>query len=986
MISERAKLILNKVLRKLLLLLLFPYLIFPSFAFIPVAYGASGAPRIISYQGRLLDSSGNLLGGSSGTTYYFKFSIWDNATVGSGTRLWPASAPTSVGITVTSGVFNVNIGDTRNGYPDLLNYNFNTNQDIYLQVEASSDNSTFETLSPRQRIAASSFSILSEAVSGTSTPSSFGTTSPIGLSVVTIEATTTDAIGLSVRAASGQTANILQIQDARGINQIFVDSDFKFGIGTSTIGTKLEVAGGGVFKGTLYTEATSTASSIIATSTLGVGTSTPGTNTQLSVVGNVYFGGGLAVGRSATTTPGHVGATLLHSDTQIVARGLLSCDTIDTDANGVFKCGSDASGATNTDLQDAYNTSADDAQITTTDTKDIIFDIEDTATDANVAITIEDPSGGQFLIQNRNSSEAATTTVFTVNRDGSVGIAGTTTPGAGLAVGSGTTTILGLDVYAWGQLNIPNLVATSTSLTSLIQGSLGIASSSLGGNKLEVGGFGVVKGNFNIEATSTLSSLNATNTISVASSSPGSGINLAVLGHTVLGGNLTVTGAADFQGDINFGTTGTTTFQGGLSAAGLASSQGVTISGGDLLFSGSGKVTVTGSATSTLPNLNVSTLLGAAAINTTGPVSVGGRLEVTGSASSSFSGGLAIGSTGGLSSASGLTITGGNIQTSGRIKVTDTATSTFSGGIDLVDLKAVSLHVTGGNTFDRALEVTESATSSFVGGILVASTGGLTSASGLTITGGNIQTSGRITSTDTATSSFSGGLAVSTVGGLSSAAGLTLTGGDIQSSGKFTITSTATSSISGSLDITGTGGLQTARIYNSGAALNVGSSLQNLSLAGAQIIGTAPTILFGTTTAPLDSADAITFEATSTASNVLTLRGFGSLNKYAGNLFQIQDSVAQNLIVANNVGALSILASSSPSVGFAVGATSTIIGGQTTIYGTTTVAALSATSTLGIASSSPGSGVNLAVTGHTVLGGNVSVVGNLDVQSTATST
>src|SRR3989344_3462907 len=63
---------------------------------------ASGTPAIISYQGRLADSSDNLLGGS-GTTYYFKFSIWNNATVGSGNKLWPPGTPGTTTATVKQG-------------------------------------------------------------------------------------------------------------------------------------------------------------------------------------------------------------------------------------------------------------------------------------------------------------------------------------------------------------------------------------------------------------------------------------------------------------------------------------------------------------------------------------------------------------------------------------------------------------------------------------------------------------------------------------------------------------------------------------------------------------------------------------------------------------------------------------------------------------------------------------------------------------------
>jgi len=97
-------------------------------------FAATGVPSLLHHQGRLLDSSGNILGGSSGVNYCFRFSLYDNVNAGSGTKLWPSGAPSAMTVNVQNGVFNVDIGDTTVG-GDLLNFDFNSNDGIYLNTE-----------------------------------------------------------------------------------------------------------------------------------------------------------------------------------------------------------------------------------------------------------------------------------------------------------------------------------------------------------------------------------------------------------------------------------------------------------------------------------------------------------------------------------------------------------------------------------------------------------------------------------------------------------------------------------------------------------------------------------------------------------------------------------------------------------------------------------------------------------------------------------
>lgn len=126
---------------------------------------ATGVASVLAYEGRLMDASGNPLGGT-GEPYCFRFSIYDAAS--GGTKLWPSGTPATSTATTTDGVFNALVGQA-----DVLDYNFYGSDTTFLNVDvytATSTNGincfggTWETLAPRQRIAATGYARSAENV------------------------------------------------------------------------------------------------------------------------------------------------------------------------------------------------------------------------------------------------------------------------------------------------------------------------------------------------------------------------------------------------------------------------------------------------------------------------------------------------------------------------------------------------------------------------------------------------------------------------------------------------------------------------------------------------------------------------------------------------------------------------------------------------------------------------------------------------------
>ena len=180
---------------------------------VPSTQAALGINRQLSYQGKLLDSTGTAVADG---TYNIKFSLYSVLTGGS--PIWTAaglvSSPTALSVTVTGGLFTVALGDTSvagGSQNALTGINWNTDA-IYLGVTIGTDGE----MTPRRRLTAIPQAFNSEQLQGMSASgTAFGGNDLFTLNQTTADSATATRAVLALRTSGTSSANDLLL---RGVN------------------------------------------------------------------------------------------------------------------------------------------------------------------------------------------------------------------------------------------------------------------------------------------------------------------------------------------------------------------------------------------------------------------------------------------------------------------------------------------------------------------------------------------------------------------------------------------------------------------------------------------------------------------------------------------------------------------------------------------------------------------------------------------------
>ncbi len=274
------------------------------------AIRAAAPPNVVTYQGRVLDSNGVPVSDASVT---MKFLLYDAST--SGTCVWsnssadcdsntPAST-TGKSVTLTTGLFTQNLGDTGDSFAAIADSVFGDNTNVYLEVDIAG-----ETLTPRKRLTAAPYALNAQRLDGIDSTGFLASTGDTGTGIFDFSGATLS--GASPIVFEGATANdfetIFALTDPTGDNTI----TFKDGSGTvaftSDVTSQWELGSGRVFEDDNQVVIGTNQAFAYATEGVGdllvVG--------ELEVLDSAFFENDVVIGAStsATETLSHTSFTL----------------------------------------------------------------------------------------------------------------------------------------------------------------------------------------------------------------------------------------------------------------------------------------------------------------------------------------------------------------------------------------------------------------------------------------------------------------------------------------------------------------------------------------------------------------------------------------------------------------------------------------------------------------------------------------------------
>ncbi|MBI2473835.1 hypothetical protein HYV70_04780, partial [Candidatus Uhrbacteria bacterium] len=311
---------------------------------------AAAPPNIVTYQGRVLNTNGVPVSDSS---ISMKFALYNS--LAGGTCVWSNDSSTCFGntpgsivarsVTLTSGLFTENLGDTTNSYAAIPDTVFADNSGVYLEVIIAG-----ETLSPRRRLTAAPYALNAQRLDGidsTGFLASDGDTATgdydlsgaelVGASPIVFEGssndgnTTTFAFTdptadrtITFQNSSGTvafTSDITSSQWETGINGIFEDdaaiiigADTAFtyatgGVGDVRLADELEVMGDGFIDNDLVIGASTSSTETLSHISFSLGGDDLFVAGTLGVEGVVYSDGGFTASTDTTFGSGIITTT-----------------------------------------------------------------------------------------------------------------------------------------------------------------------------------------------------------------------------------------------------------------------------------------------------------------------------------------------------------------------------------------------------------------------------------------------------------------------------------------------------------------------------------------------------------------------------------------------------------------------------------------------------------------------------------------------------